>query len=137
MPETTDKKQDTRFKPGQSGNPAGRPKGSRNKYSEHYIADIASAWEQHGPRLLAEWASNSKTHDLFLRAVTAGLSKDMSLNVSGEVQPFAVIPEQAHSIEAWEKAFSPGLRAHARDCHAQADLEERSWLSPHQLTEPG
>jgi len=30
-PENTDPKQDTRFQPGQSGNPAGRPKGSRNK----------------------------------------------------------------------------------------------------------
>jgi hypothetical protein len=29
--ETTGAKQDTRFQPGQSGNPGGRPKGSRNK----------------------------------------------------------------------------------------------------------
>jgi Family of unknown function (DUF5681) len=29
-PEKTGKKQDTRFKPGQSGNPDGRPKGARN-----------------------------------------------------------------------------------------------------------
>lgn len=28
--ETTGKKQDTKFKPGQSGNPKGRPKGTRN-----------------------------------------------------------------------------------------------------------
>src|SRR5450432_3287649 len=32
MPETTDSKQrDTRFKPGQSGNPSGRPKGARHR----------------------------------------------------------------------------------------------------------
>jgi Family of unknown function (DUF5681) len=30
-PENTDPKQDSRFQPGQSGNPGGRPKGSRNK----------------------------------------------------------------------------------------------------------
>lgn len=30
-PAKTEKKQDTRFKPGQSGNPNGRPQGSRNK----------------------------------------------------------------------------------------------------------
>jgi Family of unknown function (DUF5681) len=29
-PEKTDKKQDTKFKPGQSGNPDGRPRGARN-----------------------------------------------------------------------------------------------------------
>ena len=31
MPENTDKKQGTKFAPGQSGNPAGKPKGARNK----------------------------------------------------------------------------------------------------------
>ena len=31
MPENTDKMQGTRFAPGQSGNPAGKPKGARNK----------------------------------------------------------------------------------------------------------
>ena len=37
-PDPTGEKQDTRFKPGQSGNPAGRPKGSRNKVSECWSA---------------------------------------------------------------------------------------------------
>lgn len=32
-PEKSGRKQDTRFKPGQSGNPAGKPKGTRNKAS--------------------------------------------------------------------------------------------------------
>ena len=41
MPETTEKKQDTRFKPGQSGNPAGRPKGSRNRVSEKLLETLA------------------------------------------------------------------------------------------------
>ena len=31
MPENTDKKQGAKFAPGQSGNPAGKPKGARNK----------------------------------------------------------------------------------------------------------
>jgi Family of unknown function (DUF5681) len=31
IPEKAGKKHDTRFKPGQSGNPAGKPKGTRNK----------------------------------------------------------------------------------------------------------
>ena len=31
MPENTDKMQGTKFAPGQSGNPAGKPKGARNK----------------------------------------------------------------------------------------------------------
>ena len=42
------------WKPGQSGNPAGRPKGSRNKLSEDFIADLHESWKSLGkPALLA------------------------------------------------------------------------------------
>jgi hypothetical protein len=38
----------TQWKPGQSGNPAGRPKGSRNKLEETFLADLLAAWEKGG-----------------------------------------------------------------------------------------
>ena len=66
MPETTDKKQDHRFKPGQSGNLAGRPKGSRDFVGELITAMrtvekkkrksiFVHAWEEayDNPKLLA------------------------------------------------------------------------------------
>lgn len=38
MPEDTGSKQaDTKFKPGQSGNPAGRPKGARSKLGDDFL----------------------------------------------------------------------------------------------------
>ena len=46
MPETTGGQQDTRFKRGHSGNPAGRPKGSRHKMTvlaEKLLSDEAEA----------------------------------------------------------------------------------------------
>ena len=36
------------WKPGQSGNPAGRPKGSRNKLSEEFVAEVYADWCEHG-----------------------------------------------------------------------------------------
>jgi hypothetical protein len=46
-----------RFKPTQSGNPKGRPQGSRNKLSEEFFRDLYDAWEAFGkPALMtAAW----------------------------------------------------------------------------------
>jgi len=49
-PESTGGKQATgreltQFKPCQSGNPKGRPKGSRNKLSEEFFRDLCDAWQ--------------------------------------------------------------------------------------------
>jgi hypothetical protein len=38
----------TRFKPGQSGNPAGRKRGSRNKLSQSFMDALDADFEQHG-----------------------------------------------------------------------------------------
>jgi hypothetical protein len=45
------------WKPGQSGNPLGRPKGTRNRFSETFVADVAESWDRHGQRVLEHLAT--------------------------------------------------------------------------------
>jgi hypothetical protein len=47
-PDNTGKEQDARFQPGASGNPNGRPKGSRNKLREAFLQALADDFETHG-----------------------------------------------------------------------------------------
>lgn len=46
--DTGDKQISTRFKPGTSGNPKGRPKGSRSKLATDFIAALSADFDEHG-----------------------------------------------------------------------------------------
>jgi len=41
------------WKPGESGNPAGRPKGCRVKLEARFLADLLADWNEHGAKTLA------------------------------------------------------------------------------------
>ena len=44
------------WQPGESGNRHGRPVGARGRFSERFVADLTTAWEQYGEAALAEKA---------------------------------------------------------------------------------
>jgi hypothetical protein len=65
--------------PGQSGNPAGRPKGSRNKLSEDFVAALYNDFQEHGSAAIA--ACRAEKPDVYLRVIAGILPKDVQLKV--------------------------------------------------------
>jgi hypothetical protein len=113
MPDTTEQKQkrDTRWKPGQSGNPDGRPKGSRNKFSTELIEAFALDFEAHGTATI-EKVPAEKPHE-YLRIAASLVPKQFEID-DGR-QPFAVIPEPSRSAEEWMRDHSPKPKPEAQN----------------------
>jgi hypothetical protein len=68
---------------GESGNPHGRPVGARGRFSERFIADLATAWEQHGEAALARTAVEYP--DRFVGICAHLLPKDVSVSLSARL----------------------------------------------------
>jgi hypothetical protein len=96
-PETTSQKQvSTRFKPGVSGNPAGRPKGTRHKLNEAFIADMSVVWEERGIEALRTCAMEKPSE--FCRIVALLMPRDLNLSVALDPTNFASKLQQASQL---------------------------------------
>ncbi|MET4372565.1 hypothetical protein ABIA99_005274 [Bradyrhizobium sp. LB12.1] len=74
------------FKVGHIGH-GGRPKGSRAKFSESFVADLAKLWEAEGDDILRRLARDEP--GTLLRSIVALMPKDVNLNVGIDVASFA------------------------------------------------
>jgi hypothetical protein len=69
------------FKPGQSGNPKGRPKGARNRLGTQFLEALEADFYQFGPQAIA--LVREKKPEVYMRVVADLLPKEANINVEG------------------------------------------------------
>jgi hypothetical protein len=68
------------WRPGESGNLLGRPKGSRNKLAGQFIDDLYADWQQHGAEVITRVREEDPA--AYLRTVAQVLPRDLHVEVS-------------------------------------------------------
>lgn len=101
------------FKAGQSGNPSGRPQGSRVKLSEAFLSALCADFAQHGAEAIERVRINKP--DAYLKIVASILPKQIEVTES----PFDSMSDD--EIDMIVATATAAIRA-----HQQADeAEER------------
>ena len=73
-------RKDTRFKPGQSGNPAGKPKGSLNRLQGDFMHELAESFAKHGKSAI-EAVIADKPHE-FLKICASLMPKELTVTTT-------------------------------------------------------
>ena len=113
------------FKPGQTGNPTGRPKGSRNQFSEAFLKDIHTEWVEHGKEVLK--AVRTEDPSTFLRVAASIIPKEFT--VKEDNTSLERLLEQ-HSVEELDKLINGLVTLGSARTGAKDEKKERPTNKP-------
>lgn len=95
------------WKPGQSGNPHGRPISARNRIAERIIEDLRSSWEEFGVEVLDKLAKENPTD--FAKLAFGVLPRDVLVSIEQRRLPGGLEQEDwplvVEILEAVRAAF--------------------------------
>lgn len=106
------------FMKGKSGNPAGRPKGARNKLSEVFLETLANDFRENGQHTIEKLRnSDPKAYLQIIAAVTAKIPvAEVNLNNNTLVSNNRVMIVTDHGTDAeWEMKLRQQQRALTED----------------------
>ncbi len=97
------------FKPGESGNPAGRPKGSSHKISESFMRDFHESWQKHGKEAIEAMCADSPKDyvRVGLELTKASIPKQLKVEDNGSAFS-RLTDEQLESILSLALLFEGG-----------------------------
>jgi hypothetical protein len=90
---------DAQFKPGVSGNPAGRPLGARSRLSEAFVAAVAAEFDRRGTDCLRQLDA----HD-FVQVALALVPKKVDATIE-ETKALYVMHDGSLSAEEWSACY--------------------------------
>ena len=71
------------FKPGQSGNPKGRARGSRNKLGEAFVLALQQDFQSHGAEVIER--VRQKKPDAYLKVIAQVIPSELNVRVSDQI----------------------------------------------------
>ncbi|SRR5579883_258761 len=89
------------WKPGQSGNPAGRPKGARQKLAEAFLDGMLSAYEKGGAAAIE--AVMKKEPAKFISVLAQIIPKQVEIDGDVNVRVTSAVDSLIHRLEALAK----------------------------------